>query len=208
MAPPRWGFIKGLMTGAVIEVPAIAAAVWLLARIGVGNGEVPFMRILRMSAVFAGIAALITAGGIGRLAATISYDRGRQRAIVISARTHAAATVGLVLIAAVPHGHLPDHRAAWLAIPVFGAVFGAMCGGVIGAICSGATPVGIGDVLSLARRPSEALRQLLSPDDLLRFGAALRQRTTQMFGGMFEPAQRPPSEPERPSEPGKDVPPE
>src|SRR6476646_2129713 len=89
MAQPRWGFIKGLLTGAVIEVPAIAAAVWVLARLGIGNPAVPFMHLLRMSAVLAVIAALLTAGGIGRLAAATSYERGRQRATVVSARVHA-----------------------------------------------------------------------------------------------------------------------
>jgi hypothetical protein len=35
--PPRWGFVKGLLTGAVIEVPALAAGVWLLARLRQGS---------------------------------------------------------------------------------------------------------------------------------------------------------------------------
>ena len=66
---PRWGFSKGLLTGVAIEVPAITATVWVLAQLGIGNAEVPFMRVLRLTTVFAGIAALFTAGGIGRLAA-------------------------------------------------------------------------------------------------------------------------------------------
>src|SRR6476659_2618495 len=45
--PPRWGFWKGLLTGAVIEVPAIAGGIWLLARMGVGNRDAGFMTILR-----------------------------------------------------------------------------------------------------------------------------------------------------------------
>jgi hypothetical protein len=182
------------MTGAVIEVPVIAATVWVTAHLGIGNPDPPFMRVLRITAVFTGIAALLTAGGIGRLAATTASEHGRPRAISVATRAHAAATAGLVVIAAIPHGRLPLHHVAWIVPPLFGALAGAACGAVIGTVCTGATPVGIGDVLSLAKRPSEALRQLLSPDDLLRFGAALRQRTSQMFEGMFEPAQRPPSE--------------
>jgi len=177
-AVPPWGFVKGLATGAVIEVPAIAFAVWLLARLGVGDPDVAFMRILRLSAVFAGVAAVLTAGGIGRLAAHTSAEHGRRRAIWIAARAHAAATAGLVVIAAIPHGHLPEVRLAWLALPVVGAAIGMPCGAVIGIVCGGAAPVGIADVFALAKRPSEALRQLLDPEDLLKLGAAVRQRTT------------------------------
>jgi len=64
--PPRWAFVKGLLTGAVIEVPALAAGVWVLGRLGIGDRHAPFMHLLRLSAVFAGLAAVITAAGIGR----------------------------------------------------------------------------------------------------------------------------------------------
>jgi hypothetical protein len=199
-AIPRWGFVKGTLTGAVIEVPAIASAVWLLARAGIGDDDVAFMHVMRMSAVFAGIAALITAGGIGRLAAYASADKrgGRWHAVWVAARAHAAATAGLVVIAAIPLGHLPTHVGAWLALLIVGAVFGAACGAMIGAVCGGVAPVGIGDVFALAKRPTDALRQLLDPEDLLKLGAAMRTRTTRMFEGMFEPAERPP-------EPGKEL---
>ena len=42
------------MTGAVLEVPVLAAGLWLLARIGFGDPDAGFMRILRMTAVFGG----------------------------------------------------------------------------------------------------------------------------------------------------------
>ena len=60
--PARWGFFKGLLTGAAIEVPAIAVGVWVLARLGLGDPEVPFMRIVRLTAIFAGIADEAIAG--------------------------------------------------------------------------------------------------------------------------------------------------
>jgi hypothetical protein len=79
---------------------------------------------------------------------------------------------------------------------------------VIGAICGGAAPVGIGDVMALARKPTEALRQLLDPEDLVRFGAAVRERTTNLFGGIFEPGPLPPSEDgKKPAPTKKDEPP-
>ena len=203
----------------MIEVPAIAIGVWLLARLGIGDPTVGFMKILRLTTVFCGAAALLTAAGIGRLAAYASVDKigGRRHAMHVAARAHAAAGAGLVLIAAIPHGELPAGVLGWLSILALGAVVGAMCGLVIGAVCGGAAPVRIGDVMAAAiKRPSEALRQLLDPEDLIKLGAAVRQRTTQMFQGVFEPAERPPDEPPAPRMegpgpapgPGKDKKPE
>jgi hypothetical protein len=211
--PPRWGFFKGLLTGAVIEVPILASGVWLLARMGVGDPEIGFMRILRLTTAFAGVAAVLTAAGVGRLAAYASVDKagGRWRAVYIAARAHAAASAGLIVIAVIPHGHLPSRGIVWVLIPMVGALFGAVCGSAIGMICGGAAPVGIADVMALARKPSEAFRLLLDPEDLLRIGAAVRDRTTHLFEGMFEPARPPPSEVKvdgdaKPPEPAKDPP--
>jgi hypothetical protein len=199
--PPRWGFFKGLLTGAVLEVPAIAGAVWLLARVGVGDANAGFMRMLRLTAVFAGAAAVLTAAGIGRLAAHASVGKGgRKRAVIVAARTHAAAGAGLLLIAAIPLGHLPVRLAGWLAYPFAGALVGAGLGATIGVVCGGAAPVGFADVWSLARSPGAALRQLLDPEDLVRLGAAVRQRTTHLFEGMFEPAKPPPEAAPKPDD--------
>jgi hypothetical protein len=178
-------------------VPVIAVGVWLLARFGVGDPNAPFMHILRLTTLFAGVAALLTAAGIGRLAAYASVDKigGRRHAMRVAAQAHAAAGAGLLLIATIPQGHLPEHAIGWLAMMAMGALVGAGLGALIGAICGGAAPVRIGDVMAAAiKKPSEALRQLLDPEDLIKLGAAVRQRTTQMLGGMFEPAERPPAE--------------
>ncbi len=190
--PPRWGFFKGVMTGAVVEVPILAAAVYVLARLGVGNAETPFMRLIRLTAVFAGIAAVFTAGGIGRLAAQASANGGRRRAMFVAGRAHAAASIGLVIIAAIPHGQLPETHAGWLAYVAAGLLAGAITGAIIGAVCGGAAPVTLGDVLSLARLPGGALRQLVDPEDLVRVGTRLRARTTHLFEGLFDPAPKPP----------------
>jgi hypothetical protein len=195
---PRWGFWKGLLTGVAIEIPVLAATVWVLGRLGVGDPDAEFMHIMRLTAVFAGVAALFTAGGIGRLAAHTFVDGGRRRAVYRAARAHAAASAGLVLIAAIPHGHLPGHEYTWLAFPAAGVVSGAACGSLIGLVCSGQTSLGLGEVWSLARRPSVALRNLLDPEDLVRLGSALRTRTTNLIEGIFEPAPPPPKTPEPP----------
>lgn len=193
MHKPRWGFWKGLLTGAVIEVPALGATVWALGQLGFGNADIPVMRIMRITAVFAGVAALLTAGGIGRLAAYASVDGGRRRAMWVAGRAHAVAGAGLVVIAAIPHGQLPDRSLDWLAFPAAGLVAGAACGVFIGVVCGGTAPVELADVWSLARRPSEALRSWLDPRELVRLGAAVRHRTTNLFEGMFDPAPPPPT---------------
>jgi hypothetical protein len=190
---PRWGFWKGLLTGVAIEVPALTVTVWALAQLGIGNPDVRVMQIMRLTTVFAGIAALFTAGGIGRLAADASLEGGRRRAMYVAARAHAAASVGLVWIAAIPHGQLPDHALAWLAFVGGGLVAGATCGVLIGLVCGGTAPVELADVWSLTRRPSEALRSWLDPRELVRLGAAVRHRTTNLFEGMFDPAPPPPT---------------
>lgn len=192
---PRWAFWKGLLVGAAIEVPAIAAAVWLGARLGFGDPDVGFMRIMRLTTVFVGLAALLTAGGVGRLAAYVSVERGRRGAILRAARTHAMAGAGLALIAAIPHGHLPASGWQWVITPACGLVFGALCGVSIGAVCSGTTSVGLAEVWSIARKPGETLKQLLDPDDFVRLGSALRTRTTTLFEGIFDPAPRAPAAP-------------
>ena len=202
---PRWAFWKGLLTGAAIEIPLLALTVWAVAHLGVGNPEAELMRIIRLTAVFAGVAALLTAGGIGRLAAHVLVEgelgagdpaaelaRRRRRAILRAARAHAVASAGLVIIAAIPHGRLPEAPAGWLALAAGGLVSGAVAGALIGYVCSGQSIVQLADVWSLARRPRVALRHLLSPEELARLGSALRTRTTDLFDGIFEPAPPPP----------------
>ncbi len=192
--PARWGFSKGVLTGAAIEIPAIATTVWILSRFGIGASDVSFMKVLRLTTVFAGIAAVLTAGGIGRLAAHAAPDGGRRRAMFVAARAHAVASAGLVLIATIPHG-VPATPLGFVPIPIAGLVCGAVCGALIGAVCGGAAPVGLSDVWSLAKRPSVALKQLLGPEDIVRLGSALRERTTHLLEGIFEPAPKPPETP-------------
>ncbi len=207
LAKPRWAFWKGLLTGAIVEVPAIALTVWVLSRLGVGDPDVRLMHLVRLTTMFCGIAALFTAGGIGRLAAYATVEGGRRRAMFVAARAHAVAMGGLVMIAAIPHGDLPEHWQGWLVYPLAGLVGGAVNGLIIGAVCSGTTSVGLAEVWSLAKRPSEALKTILDPDDFVRLGAALRSRTSTLFDGIFEPAAPPPKPDEdKPPPPAKPEP--
>ncbi|MBL0219486.1 MAG: hypothetical protein IPQ07_37160 [Myxococcales bacterium] len=197
-APAPWGFFKGFLTGAAIEIPVLAATVWLLARQGIGNPDAGFIRIMRLTTVFAGVAALFTAGGIGRLAAYASAVGGRRRAMFVAARAHAVASGGLVVIAAIPLGHMPETSTGFIPIVIAGLLAGALCGALIGAVCGGAAPVGFADVWSLVRKPTDVLRQLLSPEDVVKLGSSLRTRTTNLFEGIFEPAAKRPTEPATP----------
>ncbi|MBA3464340.1 MAG: hypothetical protein H0T46_30590 [Deltaproteobacteria bacterium] len=215
-APAPWGFSKGLLTGAAIEIPALSATVWLLARFGVGDPDAGFMQIMRLTTVFAGIAAVLTAAGVGRLAAYASADGGRRRAVFVAARAHAVAGAGLAIIAVIPQGQVPATPLGFIPIAIAGMVCGAGCGALIGAVCGGAASLGFGDVWSLAKKPGEALRNLMSPEDIVKLGSALRTRTSSLFEGIFEPAPKPPEapaatttttppppEPAKPAEPAK-----
>lgn len=194
---PRWAFSKGVLVGAAIEVPAVSFGVWVAQNLGLVDPDVGFLRIMWLTAIFAGIAAVFTAGGIGRLAAQVVVDRGRGRALFQAARAHAIAGAGLVLIATIPHGHLPMERSGWIEIAAIGLVPGAVCGLAIGFICSSATPVGLADVWSLTvSRPSGAIRQLLDPRDLVKLGKAIGTRTSTLFDGIFDPAPKPPQKPD------------
>ena len=160
--PPRWGFLKGAAIGTVAGIPGFALLAWLLAHAGFGD-EVPLPRVLRFTAIFAGAATVLTAGGVGRLCAQASVDRGggRLRAMWIGARTYGLAGAGLVLIAMIPHGGMPLEHWRWGVIAVAGGFGGALLGMLLGLGCGGPAPLSLADVLSLARRPANALRELL-----------------------------------------------
>jgi hypothetical protein len=192
VARPRWAFSKGFVVGALIEVPAFSLAVMVLADLGYGDPDVGYLRILWLTMLFIGLAATTTAGGIGRLAASVMVERGRKRAVYQAARAHAVAGMGLMVIAVIPHGQLPAAPADWAWIAAAGLLPGALCGAVIGLACSSASPVGLVDVWTLAAKPTGAIRQLLDPRDLVKLGHALRTRTSTLFEGIFEPAAPPP----------------
>jgi hypothetical protein len=158
--PPPFGFWKGAAVGAVVILPLVAATVWVLAWAGIGDPTVPWIVDLRFTAIFAGTAAVLTAGGVGRLAAQASVEGagGIKRAVWIAARTQAIAGAGLVILAAIPHGHLPQSSWKWLWLAAAGAGSGAAGGCVIGLFCGGPAPVSFSDVVAVARWPADALR--------------------------------------------------
>jgi hypothetical protein len=180
----------------VLEIPAISAAVLALAWVS-GGKPLPPMLVIRMTTVFVGLPALITAIGIGRLAASERLRRGRNGSIARAALVHGLAGILLTLIAALPHAAMPTTVASWSALIAMGALAGAICGAGIGVVCTGSTPRQVSEVLSLVTRPGVTLRQIIDSEDLGRIGAAVRQRASLMFDGLLDPAApRPTSQPD------------
>ena len=139
---PAYAFWKGAAAGLLVVIPAAALTVWGAARVGLLDQHAGLISCLRMALVFAGLAAVLTAGGVGRLAAQASAERngGKARAMLAAARAMAPAGAALTIIAAIPHGGLPMTPAGWIGLAVAGAMAGAASGVVIGMACSGEMP--------------------------------------------------------------------
>ncbi len=149
---PRLGFLKGAALGVVVVLPTVAAGVWVLSRAGIGHPGITMVEALRMATLFAGVAAVLTAGGIGRLAAHASTTAGGLRtAIVRSMRAQAVAGAGLVFIAAIPHGDLPAEPWVWMWFGIAGLIGGALCGLIIGLVCGAPVVDRLPTVPELAR---------------------------------------------------------
>ena len=164
--PPPWGFLKGALIGAIVGIPGLALAVWTLSRFGIGAPGLALRHATRMAGIFAGAATVLTAGGVGRLAAQASVERvgGRRRAIRKAAAPFAIASAALILFAAIPLGHLPLQPWRWGVLMGTGMVVGLVIGAAIGLVCSGPAPATMHQVIALAKWPAEALRHLWDSD--------------------------------------------
>jgi hypothetical protein len=189
---PRLGFLKGAALGVVVVLPSVAAAVWILARAGIGNPRVTMVEALRMATIFAGAAAVLTAGGIGRLAAHTSITPGGLRASIMrSVQAQAVAGAGLVIIAAIPHGELPVEPWVWAWFAVAGAIGGALSGLIIGLVCGAPVSERLPTVQEMAR---------LIPRLIPVMGEIERVETEKAAEPKPEPAPEPPPEPAKPPE--------
>lgn len=126
--------------GILALIPAVAATVWAAGAVA-GLGPQPTMiEALRLTALFAGLPAVVTAGGVGRLAGQASLGGGRPRAMWVAALALAFAGGALVVIAAVANQVVPWTPAGWLALIGAGAAAGALAGLGIGLACGGPMP--------------------------------------------------------------------
>ena len=134
--PPPNGFLKGAVLGLLLLVPLTALAVYLLGRLGVGDPQASYYSIIAFAAVFAGLPAMVTAGGVGRAAASALVrpgERGGPAACTRVATIDTALTgIGLVLLTVVPLGEVPTEVGTWVWIIVLGAATGALGGFVLG----------------------------------------------------------------------------
>ncbi len=146
------------------------------------------MTVVRMTSLFVGLPALVTAGGLGRFAAYETTQLERRDAVIRAVGVHALAGLLLTFIAALPHGYLPVSALNWLAMGIVGLTAGALCGAVIGIACTGAPPRQVQEMFSLVKRPGMSLRHLIESEDLGRIGAAVRHRASLMFDGLLDPA--------------------
>ncbi|HVV86405.1 MAG TPA: hypothetical protein VHE35_25285 [Kofleriaceae bacterium] len=159
--PQPHAFWKAAAIALFPLLPAIGAAIWLLARLGVGNQQARIVEVLRLTVVFAGVATVVTGGGVGRLAAEAGVDGGRRRAAWIGGRTMALAGAALAILAAIPQGELPTRWPGWAAIMATGAVVGGGGGALIGLLVGGPLPtlteLGVPEALQVD--PIRALRR-------------------------------------------------
>ena len=135
-APPPNAFLKGAVIGLILLIPLTALAVYVLGRLDIGDPQASYYSVIAFVAVFAGLPAIITAGGIGRAAAGALVrpgDRGGPSASTRVSTLYAAlTTVGLVLLSVVPLGAVPTAVGTWIWIIALGGLTGALGGFVLG----------------------------------------------------------------------------
>ena len=136
---PRWAFWRGVVVGLTLGVPAVAAATWLVAHHLEAPNVLGFDRSLLFACIFAGLPAMVTGGGVARVAArrSIRYAqespmRAVTQASMAAARNYAVAGIAHVFLTAIPLGLLSSNRPQWVWWITAGALQGAMVGAVIG----------------------------------------------------------------------------
>lgn len=134
------GFGKGAAVGLAVVIPLISLGIWAASRLGAGAERPSMIEIIRLVVVFAGIPAIVTTGGVGRLAAQASDDRGRRRAIWVAARALAMGGAAVMIVAVIPAGVIPAGPWGWVALGAVGAAIGAFAGVLLGLACSGEMP--------------------------------------------------------------------
>lgn len=141
--PPPFGFLKGAVLGLVLLLPLAALACYLLARIGIGDPDTSYTQVISFVAVFGGLPGILSAGGVGRVAArtAVAPRRGGTGwSILVSAAACTVIGAGVVILSVVPLGEVPTTSERWLWITGFGGGAGLMCGIMIGLWVSYGSP--------------------------------------------------------------------
>jgi hypothetical protein len=131
--PPLRTFVYGFAVGLAAALPLVIVALFVLSRVGIGDPTSSFSRIARFAYAFSGLPAAITCGGVARSIAARALrlrDPTFRGAALAGAIGLAPAGAGLLLIAALPLGRLPEEPLAWAWLAVAGGLAGAL-GGVV-----------------------------------------------------------------------------
>ncbi|MBK9031962.1 MAG: hypothetical protein IPL61_11655 [Myxococcales bacterium] len=136
----RHSFAKGFLVGALLVIPLISLAIFAVSRLGLGGERPGIIAIVRLVTVFAVLPAVVTAGGVGRLAAQASLHGGRRRAVWVAARALAFGGAGLAIIGAMPCEVTPETWPGWVVLAAAGMVAGALAGIGVGLACGGPMP--------------------------------------------------------------------
>jgi hypothetical protein len=143
VTPPPYGFLKGAVLGLVVLLPLTAFAVYLLAQIGIGDPDATYTQVIAFVAVFGGLPAILSSGGIGRVAArtAVAPRRGGTGwSILVSALATGVVGAGVVILSVVPLGEVPVTLERWLWMIGFGGGAGLVVGIVIGLWVSYGSP--------------------------------------------------------------------
>lgn len=132
---PRWTFFYGGLVAVLLGVPLLAVAIrWMARVLLVGDSTKPLDEVLVLAAVFAGIPALVTGGGVARLVShrTAEKQGGSGsipwRVLVEGTLAMGFAGAGLAFLVAVPLGGMPEAPLEWAKIAVVGLVVGLLIG--------------------------------------------------------------------------------
>jgi hypothetical protein len=140
---PRGTFWIGGLAALALGLPLTTLALAFLAeRLHIGRPDATQAQIGLMAAIFAGLPAFLTGGGVARLVAHRLAESPEPRAwrgLVLGVIAMALGGIGIMVLAAVPLGGLPEKSARWWPLGAAGAAVGAVVGLAIGVLVSGRT---------------------------------------------------------------------
>jgi hypothetical protein len=147
--PPRGAFLKGALLGCVIGIPLFAALTYGLTLLGMRAVPYSFEHVFFIVAALGGLPLILSAGGVGRLAARASIAPRRRPmlgGVVAAARALAVAGLGVVLIALTAVGGFPLSEREWALAAGAGVLGGLALGSLVGAwAASGGSAASLGD---------------------------------------------------------------
>jgi hypothetical protein len=134
--PPRGAFLKGALLGCVIGIPLFAALTYALTLVGMRAVPYSLEHVFFIVAALGGLPLILSAGGVGRLAARASISPRRRPmlgGVFAAARALAVAGLGVVLIALTAVGGFPLSQREWALAAGAGVLGGVVLGSLVGA---------------------------------------------------------------------------